>query len=370
MTGTHRRIVIAPDSFKGSLSAAEAARVMAAGWSSVRDGDEIVLRPMADGGEGTLDAFLAAHDAEPRTTRVAGADGRDRDAPWALLSDGTAIIELGVCCGIEQLGSARAPFTAHTAGFGQAIAAALDAGAERLVLGIGSSASTDGGAGMLGALGARLLDAGGREVAPSPDGLASLASVDLSALRAAPAGGVLVLSDVTNPLAGPAGAAAVFGPQKGIPAERIGEVDDVLSRWAQLLIAAAGTDDDLVAAPGSGAAGGTGFALRVWGADLVPGAAAVADLIGLAAASAAADVVITGEGSYDAQSAAGKVPAHVASLSSAATVLIAGRITPDADTSAFAVALSLTELAGSSEASLTDPRRWLHEAAASAAARV
>ncbi|WP_402840394.1 glycerate kinase [Microbacterium sp. GXS0129] len=369
MTGTRRRVVICPDSFKGSLSAAEAARVISAGWSSVRGEDEIVLRPMADGGEGTLDAFLAAHDASPRTTRVTGADGRERDAPWALLPDGTAVVELGVCCGIEQLGSARAPFTAHTGGFGQAIAAALDAGVERLVLGIGSSASTDGGAGLLRALGARLLDAGGREVAPSPDGLASLASVDLSALRAAPARGVLVLSDVTNPLTGPHGAAAVFGPQKGIPAERIGEVDDVLSRWAQALIVAAGAADELITAPGAGAAGGTGFALRVWGADLVPGAAAVADLIGLPAASTAADVVITGEGSYDAQSAAGKVPAHVASLSSAATVLIAGRITPDADTSAFAAALSLTELAGSPEASLADPRRWLREAAACAASR-
>ncbi|MFK4789644.1 glycerate kinase [Microbacterium sp. ZW T5_56] len=437
MTGERLRVVVAPDSLKGSLSAAEAARAIAAGWTSVRADDEIVLRPMADGGEGTLEAFLAAHDAEVRTVRVIGADGREHDAPWTLLSDGTAVVELGVCCGIEQLGSARAPFTAHTGGFGQAIAAALDAGARRLVLGIGSSASTDGGAGMLRALGARLLDADGRDVGPSLSdggrsrpgsgsgasvsdvsgsetsaleasvsetpvsetpvsdlppsasgsgsasasasasasgsfsisGLGAVASVDLSGLRAAPDGGVLVLSDVTNPLLGPRGAAAVFGPQKGIPADRVAEVDDVLSRWSTALLAAAGRDDELLTAPGAGAAGGTGFALKIWGADLIPGAAAVAELIGLPSATAATDVVITGEGSYDAQSAAGKVPAHVASLSNAPAVLIAGRIAADADTSAFAAAFSLTELAGSSEASLADPRRWLHEAAAFAASR-
>ncbi|WP_433676248.1 glycerate kinase [Microbacterium gorillae] len=388
MTASRLRVVIAPDSLKGSLSAAEAAEVIAAGWTSVRPDDEIVLRPMADGGEGTLEAFLAAHDAEVRTARVVGADGREHDTPWTLLPDGTAVVELGVCCGIEQLGTARAPFTAHTGGFGQAIAAALDAGARRLVLGIGSSASTDGGAGMLHALGARLLDGDGREVGPAladadvdqhgsdpgaavlpPSGLGGVATVDLSGLRPAPVGGVLVLSDVTNPLLGARGAAAVFGPQKGIPADHVAEVDAVLSRWSHAVLSAAGLDDELLTAAGAGAAGGTGFALKVWGADLVPGAAAVADLIGLPAATAAADVVITGEGSYDAQSAAGKVPAHVASLSAAAAVLIAGRITPDADTSAFAAAISLTQLAGSSDASLADPRRWLREAAVAAASR-
>lgn len=357
-------VIFAPDSFKGSISATDAARALADGWRSVRSEDDIVLRPMADGGEGTLDAFEAAvPGSERRPVVVTGPDGEERDAAWLLLPDGTAVIELASTSGIELLGARRLPWDAHTVGFGQAIAAALDAGASRLILGIGSSASTDGGAGMLTALGARITDAAGHPVPLGARGLPELATVDLSGLRALPERGVLVLSDVTNPLLGPDGAAAVFGPQKGFDAEEVARVDLALARLAERVPVDPST-------PGAGAAGGTGLALVAWGASLVPGSAEVAELIGLRAALSEASVVVTGEGSYDGQSAAGKAPAHVAELAAEAGVpvaLVAGRIAPDADTRAFAASVSLTELAGSGTAAMADPTRWLSEAGAALA---
>lgn len=352
-------IVFATDSFKGSISAADAASALAAGWASVRAGDDLVLRPMADGGEGTLAAFeTAIPDAQRRPVTVKGPDGTPTDAAWLRLPDGTGVVELASTSGIELLGDRRLPWDAHTLGFGEAIAAALDDGASRLVLGIGSSASTDGGAGMLAALGARTTDAAGQPIVLGARGLGAITAVDLSGLRSLPAGGVVVLSDVTNPLTGSLGAAAVFGPQKGIDDEGVARIDVVLARYASLV-------DADPAAPGAGAAGGTGFALLAWGATLVPGSAEVAELIGLRSALEGADLVVTGEGSFDGQSAAGKAPAHVAALAADAGVpvaLVAGRIAPDADTSGFAASVSLTEVAGSSEGALADPARWLRAA--------
>jgi glycerate kinase len=232
------------------------------------------------------------------------------------------------------------------------------------VVGIGSSASTDGGTGMLSALGARFLDASGEPVARGARGVADIASVDLSALRTAPQ--VRVLTDVTNPLVGPRGAAAVFGPQKGLDASELSDVDAGLARLADLL----GLD---AALPGTGAAGGTGGALVVWGAALAPGAAEVAELIGLADAISDADVVITGEGSYDGQSGDGKVPSFIAGLAASAgavALLAAGRITADSDVSLFAASASLTDIAGSSDAALAEPARWLREAGALLASSV
>jgi glycerate kinase len=363
-------VVFAPDSFKGSIGAAAAASALAEGWRSVRPDDRVVLRPVADGGEGTLDAFAAAvAGARRMSVVVSGPDGRARDASLLLLPPsadapgGTGVVELASTSGIELLGVERLPWDADTSGFGQAIAAALDHGVSRLVLGIGSSASTDGGAGMLTALGARLTDAEGRPVARGARGLAAVAHADLANLRSLPPSGVVVLTDVSNPLLGPAGAAAVFGPQKGLRAADVLVVEEGLGRLSRLLPADP-------AAPGAGAAGGTGFALMVWGARLVPGAAEVAELAGLRAAVAEAYVVVTGEGSYDAQSAAGKAPAHVAELAAEAGVqvaLVAGRIAPDASTSMFAASVSLTELAGSAEAALADPARWLRDAGAALA---
>ncbi|MFB7894560.1 glycerate kinase [Microbacterium sp. NPDC056044] len=362
-------VVIAPDSFKGTIGAAAAAEALAAGWRRVRPGSDVRLMPMADGGEGTVDAFAAAVPGAARMpVTVTGPEDEPVDASWVLLPptpdapDGTAVVELANTSGIELLGTPprlRA-LDAHTRGFGEAMAAALAHGVSRLVLGIGSSSSTDGGTGMLTALGARFTDAAARPIAAGARGLDSLATADLSGLAPLPAGGVTVLSDVTNPLLGPRGAAAVFGPQKGALPEDIPGLDARLARLAALVDADPET-------PGAGAAGGTGFGLLAWGARLVPGSAAVAELVGLDAAVAAASIVLTGEGSYDGQSAAGKVPAHVGSVAAAAGVpvaLVAGRIATDADVSGFAATASLTELAGSSEAAMADTARWLEEAGA------
>lgn len=357
-------IVIALDSLKGSLPAAAAAEALGAGWAEVVPDADLVLRPMADGGEGTLDAFAASvPGAQRHPVRVHGPRGTEIDAEWLELPGGTGVVELASTSGIELLGDVRLPWDADTTGFGEAIVAALDAGVDRLVLGIGSSASTDGGAGMLRALGARFRDADGVDIARGARGLASVSAVDLSRVRAMPPGGVTVLTDVTNPLTGPEGAAHVFGPQKGFAEADIAAVDDALHRFARL-IAVGGPEMD-PRMPGAGAAGGTGFALAAWGARLVPGAGEVAALIGLREAVDAASLVVTGEGSYDSQSAAGKVPSFVREIADASgvpTALVAGRIGTDADVSAFAHALSLTALAGSPEASMADPAAWLREA--------
>ncbi|MBO0979734.1 glycerate kinase [Microbacterium sp. SD291] len=365
------RVVLAPDSFKGTITAADAAAALAEGWASVDPSAEFVHRPMADGGEGTVSAFEAAVPGAKRMpVTVEGPAGETITASWLLLPAtadapaGTAVVDLASTSGIELLTELR-PWDADTTGFGQAIAAALDHGVSRLVVGIGSSSSTDGGTGMLSALGARFLDAAGAPVARGAQGLGDLASVDLSGLRPAPE--VRVLTDVTNPLTGDRGAAAVFGPQKGLtdPAD-IAAVDAALGRLASLL----GLD---AALPGTGAAGGTGGALVSWGGVLAPGAAEVAELIGLADAIAGADVVITGEGSYDGQSGDGKVPSFIASLAASSSVrplLAAGRITADADTSLFTASASLTSLAGSSEAALAEPAIWLRAAGAALARSV
>jgi len=370
--GDVRTVVLAVDSFKGSIAADAAVDAVATGWSAARPGDVIVRRPMADGGEGTIAAFAAAvAGARLVPVTVDGPDGEPVSAHWLHLPptpeapEGTGVVELAGTSGIELLGAPPRlrPFDADTRGFGQAISAALDRGVSRLVLGIGSSASTDAGIGMLTALGARVLDAGGAPVASGARGLADVAEIDLSDLVPLPPGGVRVLSDVTNPLTGPRGAAAVFGPQKGLTAIDIPPLDAALARVAELL----GCDPE---APGSGAAGGTGYALRVWGGDLVAGAGEVAELIGLADAIARAEVVVTGEGSFDGQSAHGKVPSLVRRLATAAgvpTMLVAGRIAPDADTTAFAASASLTDLAGSPEAAMAEPATWLTHAGAALA---
>ncbi|KNY05895.1 glycerate kinase [Microbacterium sp. GCS4] len=362
------RVVLAPDSFKGTITAADAAAALAEGWASVDPDADFVHRPMADGGEGTVAAFEAAVPGARRMpVTVDGPAGRRIDASWLLLPgdaaapNGTAVVDLASTSGIELLDELR-PWDADTTGFGQAIAAALDHGVSRLVVGIGSSASTDGGTGMLSALGARFLDVHGHPVARGARGLADIVTVDLGALRAAPE--VRVLTDVTNPLIGARGAAAVFGPQKGLDS-----VDDITTADAGLARLAALLDLDPTTA-GTGAAGGTGAALVAWGATLASGAAEVAALIGLEEAVRGADVVITGEGSYDGQSGDGKVPSFLAGIASsagAAAMLAAGRITDDADTALFTASASLTALAGSSDAALREPARWLREAGAALA---
>jgi glycerate kinase len=348
------RIVIAPDSFKGTVSAHHAAAAIARGWTSVRPHDEIILRPMADGGEGTVDAFATAKaDAMRMPATVTGPDNRPVDAEWLWLPDGTAVIELAAASGLDLL-DPLLPLDAHTIGFGELIVAALDAGATRLVLGIGGSASSDGGAGLLTALGARLLDADGAPIPPGNRGLASLESADLSALRTPPDGSV-ALSDVTNALLGPSGAARVFGPQKGANELDAAVMDDNLARLARVLDLRA-----LAAESGAGAAGGAGFGLLVWGVSIEPGSRSIGDLIALPEAVASADLVITGEGRFDSQTASGKVAHYVWSVAEAENVaasLVAGSI--EAPTASFRDAQSLAQLAGSTAAAIGDAEHWM-----------
>lgn len=370
------RIVIAPDSFKGTIDAPDVARALAVGWASVRPDDDIVLAPMADGGEGTLEAFEAAVPGSRRMpVTVQGPDSRPVDTYWLHLPGagrGTAVVELAATSGITLLDPLQ-PLDAHSIGFGEAIADALDHGVDRLLLAIGGSASTDGGAGALTVLGARFTDDAGEPISSGGGGLASIVEADLSALRALPEGGALVLSDVTNPLLGDRGAAAIFGPQKGATIDHVAQLDAALAHFA----AVTGGDH---ATPGAGAAGGAGFGLLVWGALMGGGARAVAEAIALPESVAGADAVITGEGRFDGQSAAGKVPSEVLRLAQANGVpafLAAGGIDRDAvaavdaggdaDPTAiagFAASIALVELAGGVPEAMSDPARWLHGAGA------
>ncbi|KQQ92661.1 glycerate kinase [Leifsonia sp. Leaf325] len=371
-------IVIAPDSFKGTLGAADAARALADGWATVRPADELRLVPMADGGEGTLDAFeLAVAGSCRMPVVVDGPDGRSVEASWLWLppSGGhgpTGVVELASTSGITLL-DPLLPFDAHSFGFGQAIAAALDAGVDRLLLALGGSSSTDGGAGALAALGLDLSDAAGRPIRVGNRGLAHLAAIDASGLRPLPAGGAVILSDVDNPLLGERGAAAVFGPQKGATPSQVEGLELGLARWASEVAVSNLPEQADAATPGAGAAGGTGFGLLAWGATIAPGAAAVGAALGLPAALAGASVVITGEGRFDSQSLAGKVPSYVLDAAGSASgslgdrtpiavALVAGAI--EGDAAVFSAAVSLTDLAGDSAAARADPSRWLRDAGA------
>ncbi|SEB41980.1 glycerate kinase [Paramicrobacterium humi] len=359
-----RTIVIAPDSFKGSATAAEIAEAIGRGWSSVRPDDDVRLLPMADGGEGTLDAFeVAVPGAKRKPVRVTGPVGDPVDAAWLLLPDGTAVVELALTSGITLLDPLR-PFEAQTVGFGEAIAAALDGGATALLLAIGGSSSTDGGLGALQALGAKATDAAGRAVSAGNAGLADLDTLDLSELRQLPEHGARVLSDVTNPLFGEHGAAAVFGPQKGASPDDIAVLDANLARLAKHVDVDPGT-------PGAGAAGGAGFGLLAWGATLDPGSAAVGDALGAPDVIGDADVVITGEGRYDSQSAGGKVPSYIAGLAGehTRTLLVAGLV--DADPAElFDDSESLTDIAGGLDAAIADSLTHAREAGARLARRM
>lgn len=365
-----KRVVIAPDSFKGTASAADAAAALAAGWSSVHPADDLVLRPMADGGEGTLDAFEAAVPGarrQPVTVRGPGPDAAPVATHWLLLPDGTGVVELAATSGITLL-EPLAPLDAHTAGFGEAIVAALDVGVSRLLLALGGSASTDGGTGALAVLGARFSDASGAPVGLGNRALRALVHVDLSGLRSLPAGGAVILGDVTNPLLGEHGAAAVFGPQKGADAATVELLERNLERLAELMPEEV---RDLAAVPGAGAAGGAGFGLLAWGAEMAGGAELVAAAIGLGAALDGADLVITGEGRFDGQSEAGKAPTVVASLARDAgvpTALVAGAIT--AEPHGYGASVALADLAGGGAAAMAEPLRWLESAGAELAHRL
>ena len=354
------RVVVAPDKFKGSLTAAQVAARVAAGLARAAPGVDVVQVPVADGGDGTLEAALSAGYRRVEV-RAEGPTGEPVDTAYAE-RDRVAVVELADVSGLGRLPGGRlAARTASSYGTGQVIAAALDAGCRRVVLGIGGSACTDGGAGMVQALGGRLSDARGEEVGRGGGALGAVRSLDLAGLHPALSSAeVVVASDVDNPLLGPRGAAAVYGPQKGASPADLAELDAALARWADAVRRATGLD--LAGAPGAGAAGGVGFAaVAVLGATLQPGIDLILDLVGFPAALAGAGLVITGEGSLDDQTLHGKAPAGVAAAARSAgvpVVAVAGRslLAPaDLQAAGIQAAYALTDLE-------PDPGRCMAEA--------
>ena len=300
------KIVIAPDKFKGSLAADLVAAAIAAGLRAELPAAELVTMPVADGGDGTVDAAVAA-GLERVPVTVAGPTGEPVAASYARRG-GRAVVELACACGLALLpGGRREPLAASSFGAGQVLAAVLEAGAtlgagtRQIIFGVGGSASTDGGAGLLQALGAQVLDGRGRPLAWGGGALRDVAALDLTGLHPGLRDcSVILATDVTNPLTGPDGAAEVYGPQKGATPAQVSELASGLRRWAAVVAAATGADWSRT--PGAGAAGGVGFAaLAVLGAVAQPGITVVLDLVGFEAALDGADLVITGEGSLDAQ---------------------------------------------------------------------
>lgn len=307
-------VIIAPDKFKGSLTASEVAARLAAGLRRAWPGVQTVELPVADGGDGTVDAAVAAGFRRVEAEVTGPVAGSRVTAAFGLRDD-TAVIEAAQACGLSLLasltGGSLAPLTATSRGVGELIAAAADAGARRIVIGLGGSATNDGGAGLAQALGARLLDDAGYELPPGGGALSRLAKVDMLGMRGLTGIEFLVASDVDNSLLGPHGAAAVYGPQKGASPADVRDLDAALARWADMAEAATGLRART--SPGAGAAGGLGFAALLFlRALLRPGIDLLLDMLGFAAHLDGACLVITGEGSLDEQTLRGKAPAGVA----------------------------------------------------------
>ncbi|MHB0776131.1 glycerate kinase [Halomonas sp. WWR20] len=344
------KIVIAPDSYKDALSARDAAAAIAEGLGRVLPLSALHQCPMGDGGEGTLDALLAATQAERREAQVQDALGRPITASWGWLAESrTAYVELAQASGLQQLSRReRTALHSTTYGVGELIREALNAGAQKIVLTLGGSATNDAGAGMLSALGARLLDRHGHELSPGGAALAQLEQLDLSGLDPRLAGLVVETAvDVDNPLLGTRGASAVFGPQKGASEADIGRLDIALEHFADRAARTLGEDyRDL---PGAGAAGGMGFAARAFlGATLRPGIELVMEQAGFEQLAEDAHLVITGEGRLDGQSLSGKTPVGIARRArqlGVPTLVLAGSLGPgwqaahdEGVTAAFALA--------------------------------
>ncbi|MFJ9558790.1 glycerate kinase [Streptomyces fuscichromogenes] len=325
-----QRVLIAADKFKGSLTAVQVAERVTAGLRRIVPGLDVEALPVADGGDGTVAAAVAA-GFERHEREVAGPLGQEVTAAFALRGD-TAVVEMAEASGLQRLPrGVFAPLTASTYGSGELLLAALDAGARTIVFGVGGSATTDGGAGMLSALGARFLDEDGEPVPPGGGGLAGLARADLSGLDPRLSAVDLVLaSDVDNPLTGPKGAPAVYGPQKGASPDDVAALDEALSHFAKVVEAEVGPRAaGYATAPGAGAAGGIGYGALLLGARFRPGIEVMLDVLGFAPALERASLVITGEGSLDEQTLHGKAPAGVAAAARAAdkeVVAVCGRL--------------------------------------------
>ena len=328
------KIVIAPDSYKESLSALEVATAIELGFREIWPEAEYVKIPVADGGEGTVEAMVAAMQGHLVHVDVTGPLGNTIQAFYGLSGDErSAFIEMAAASGLEQVpANLRDPLKTTSWGTGELIRHALDAGVEHIIIGIGGSATNDGGAGMVQALGARLLDAQDEDIAHGAMGLEALARIDISQLDPRLAGcRIEVACDVTNPLTGKEGASVVFGPQKGATAEMIPRLDRALTHYAQLI--ARDLDVNVLELAGGGAAGGMGAALYAFcGAQLRRGIEIVTDALRLDACVADADLVVTGEGRIDSQTIHGKVPVGVAKIAkryNKPVIGIAGSLTAD-----------------------------------------
>ncbi|MFC9793677.1 glycerate kinase [Streptomyces sp. NPDC127584] len=323
-------VLVAADKFKGSLTAVQVAERVTAGLRRVVPELTVETLPVADGGDGTVAAAVAA-GFERHEVRVTGPLGEPVTAAFAL-RETTAVVEMAEASGLQLLPEGVfAPLTATTYGSGELLRAALDAGATTLVFGVGGSATTDGGAGMLAALGARFLDASGAPVGPGGAALADLATADLTGLDPRFASVDLILaSDVDNPLTGPKGAPAVYGPQKGASPEDVQTLDAALAHFATVLEKAIGPKAaEAAVAPGAGGAGGIGYGALILGASFRPGIELMLEVLGFAPALERATLVITGEGSLDEQTLHGKAPAGVAAAARAAgkeVVAVCGRL--------------------------------------------
>lgn len=307
------RIIVAPDSFKGSLTALEAACAMERGILAVFPDSEVFKVPVADGGEGTVAALVAATGGQLEQEQVTGPLGSQLTACWGILGDGqTAVVEMAAASGLPLVPeNLRDPRLTTSYGTGQLIKAALDRGLQRIIIGIGGSATNDGGSGMACALGARFFDVRGADLPPGGAALRRLAAIDIGGLdRRLESAVITVACDVDNPLYGPNGATVVYGPQKGATPGVVAELDDALKVYAAFAQAATGRD--VANLPGAGAAGGLGAGLMFFSqAKLLPGVEIILEAVGFSALVKQADLVITGEGRTDFQTVHGKVPLGV-----------------------------------------------------------
>jgi glycerate kinase len=366
------RVVIAPDKFAGTLTAIEAASAISVGWRSAAPGDDLILAPMSDGGPGFLDTVAAVFDGLTTAT-VQDALGRSVPAGWLFTQVGgtrIAVIEAAQACGLARIQPEELdPAGASSYGVGELISVALSSGAKRILIGLGGTASTDGGAGMAQALGVRLLDDAGRDLPRGGGALERLASVDRSGLDPRLEGvDVIAVADVDTPLLGERGASRMFGQQKGADDAAVQRLEAALAHYSSLVA------PELAATGGAGAAGGLGFGLLAFAhATVQPGFALVAGILGLRGKIAEADIVVTGEGRFDDQSLQGKVPGGVAEYAVAAgvpCVVLAGDVTLDEAASkaaGIARAYSLMPLAGGTAEAFAQPAYWLEKLAAQVA---
>lgn len=346
------RVIVAPDKFKGSLSAPEVALHLRNGLQAAVPGIDVEMMPVADGGEGTVDAVVASGFTRV-SAQVTGPTGQPLTGDFAIRGE-VAVIEMAAASGLGVLpGGVPAPLEATTYGTGQLVLAALDRGCKDIVVGVGGSATTDGGSGMLSALGAVMRDAAGKVLPLGGGALSRIAHIELSGLDPRLAGTQFTLaSDVDNPLLGPNGAATIFGPQKGATEKHVEHLEDSLERYFRILANELGAEAvHVLDAPGAGAAGGTGYAaLAVLSAKRRPGIDVVLELAGFPEGIIDADLVITGEGSLDEQSLGGKAPVGVSRAAAAAgvpAVVVCGRTTLSAQViqnAGFAASYALTDI--------------------------